>query len=176
MQITTCPPPICNEYAEARHGEAACGGAAVPREAPGPRALERTVKCLFQWCVAEMGHEVGSASGNGGRAEVGRVAGCYLVEGNRGGFNALGTGGPSASPGLGMNQHGGSAPIVVQPGTDFLDAPKVGDGEVGPGAPFARHATVAGGAQAEIGQEGADVAIGVEVLTILTGVGESRHQ
>lgn len=172
MQITTCPPPICNEYAEARHGEAACGGAAVPREAFGPRAGECTAQGVFQRVVAEMGHEPRAAAVGGRGDTVKGVVAESSVRRQRATLQARSNGGECGAPLGGVGGNDGDARGVVPVRAEPLDTPEIANGEIrAAGAAFG-HATRTAGARAEEAEEGGGVRRRVEGRPALAPVGQ----
>lgn len=103
-------------------------------------------------------------------AKITGIAVHNLPEGNRLGLDGLGAGGPGAAPGLGVQQHGRSTPVVVERGANLLHAPEIRNRDVRPTAPLLGLAAMATGPKAQVTQEGAEVAVGVEILPMLTGV------
>lgn len=125
---------------------------------------------------AEAAHETGAGAGLRNRAEVGGIVGHKVGEGDGVRLKIVGGGGPCAAAARGVQKHGGGAAVIIERGADLFDAPEVRDGHIGSALAFAGGALVAAGSQAKVGKESPNVAIGVEVFPILTGVGESRHQ
>ena len=176
-QITTCPPPLYDKQRTARRGQAAGRGTDAAGLADGPGPGQRAAQdARAKPERPEVRHKPRPTSRLGNRAKVRGIASHDLPEGDRLGLDDLGASGPGTAPGPGVQQHGRSAPVVVERRTDLLHAPEVRDRDVRPATPLLGLAAMAAGPEAQVAQEGAEVAVGVEILPILTGVGENRHQ